>query len=52
MLKFTVLENLLKMMLFLFKHFSEKDFTWKGEVTQPNFKSFLDEPFDFINWFF
>jgi hypothetical protein len=35
-----------------FKHFSEKDFTWKGEVTQPNFKSFLDEPFDLLIGFF
>lgn len=35
-----------------FKHFSEKDFNWKGKIIQPNFKSFIDEPFDLMIGFF
>lgn len=35
-----------------YKHFSEKDFNWKGKVIQPNFKSFIEEPFDLLIGFF
>jgi hypothetical protein len=35
-----------------YKHFSEKDFTWKGNISQPNFKSFTDEPFDLLIGYF
>ncbi|MCH2218253.1 MAG: hypothetical protein MK076_09310, partial [Flavobacteriales bacterium] len=31
-----------------FKHFSEKDFNWKGEITETSFQSFLNEPFDLL----
>ena len=34
------------------KHFSEKDFNWKGQVSQPNFKNFIDEPFDLLIGYF
>lgn len=35
-----------------YKHFSEKDFNWKGKVIQPNFNSFIEEPFDLLIGFF
>ncbi len=35
-----------------FKHFSEKDFNWKGEIKQPNFKIFIDQPFDLLIAYF
>lgn len=35
-----------------FKHFSEKDFNWKGQVSQPNFKVFIDQPFDLLIGYF
>lgn len=35
-----------------FKHFSEKDFNWKGKIIQPNFNSFIDEPFDLLIGYF
>lgn len=35
-----------------FKHFSEKDFNWKGEITETSFQSFLDEPFDLLICYF
>lgn len=35
-----------------FKHFSDKDFNWKGIVNQQNFKSFLEEPFDLLIGYF
>ncbi len=35
-----------------FKHFSEKDFNWKGQANQPNFKSFVDQPFDLLIGYF
>ncbi len=35
-----------------YKHFSEKDFSWNGNVNQPNFKSFIDEPFDLLIGYF
>ncbi|MGC6284927.1 MAG: DUF6913 domain-containing protein [Polaribacter sp.] len=35
-----------------YKHFSEKDFNWKGKVIQPNFNSFIEEPFDLLIGYF
>ena len=35
-----------------FKHFSEKDFNWKGEITETSFQSFLNEPFDLLICYF
>ncbi|MFK8061114.1 MAG: hypothetical protein AB8B78_13620 [Polaribacter sp.] len=35
-----------------FKHFSEKDINWKGDFIQPNFKSFIETPFDLLIGFF
>lgn len=35
-----------------FKHFSEKDFNWKGKIIQPNFNSFIEEPFDLLIGYF
>ena len=35
-----------------YKHFSEKDFSWKGNINQLNFKSFIDEPFDLLIGYF
>nr|WP_158838223.1 hypothetical protein [Polaribacter sp. L3A8] len=35
-----------------FKHFSEKDINWKGHFIQPNFKSFLEQPFDLLIGYF
>ena len=35
-----------------FKHFSEKDFNWRGEITDTSFQSFLDEPFDLLICYF
>jgi hypothetical protein len=35
-----------------YKHFSEKDFSWNGNISQPNFKSFIDEPFDLLIGYF
>jgi hypothetical protein len=35
-----------------FKHFSEKDFSWNGHIHQPNFKSFIEEPFDLLIGYF
>lgn len=34
------------------KHFSEKDFTWKGNIKQPNFKEFIEQPFDLLIGYF
>lgn len=31
-----------------FKHFSEKDINWKGQIVHPSFESFLAEPFDLL----
>jgi len=31
-----------------FKHFSERDFNWKAEITQPSFQNFIDHPFDLL----
>ena len=31
-----------------YKHFTEKDFNWKGEITDSSLKSFLDQPFDLL----
>lgn len=35
-----------------FKHFSERDFGWKGQINQPNFKIFIDQPFDLLIGYF
>lgn len=35
-----------------YKHFSEKDFNWKGEVVDKSLQSFLEEPFDLLICFF
>lgn len=35
-----------------FKHFSEKDFNWKGKIIQNNFQSFVDQPFDLLIGYF
>ena len=37
---------------FSYKHFSEKDFGWNGNINQPNFKSFIEEPFDLLIGYF
>lgn len=31
-----------------FKHFSNKDFNWKGEIIEPSLQSFLDHPYDLL----
>lgn len=33
-------------------HFSDKSFGWKGQVKDPNLKSFLDKPFDLLIGYF
>jgi hypothetical protein len=35
-----------------YKHFSEKDFNWKGHVLDSSFQSFLEEPFDLLICFY
>jgi hypothetical protein len=35
-----------------YKHFSEIDFSWNGNISQPNFKNFIDEPFDLLIGYF
>ncbi|QNM86039.1 hypothetical protein H9W90_02675 [Polaribacter pectinis] len=35
-----------------FKHFSENDINWKGEFTQENLQSFLEQPFDLLIGYF
>lgn len=35
-----------------YKHFSEKDFNWKGHVVDTSLQSFLEEPFDLLICFF
>lgn len=35
-----------------FVHFTEKDFSWRGEVTNVNLQSFLEQPFDLLISFF
>ena len=35
-----------------YHHFCEKDFNWKGAVIQPNFKVFIDHPFDLLIGYF
>jgi acetolactate synthase small subunit len=34
------------------KDFSEKEFNWKGNIFEENFKSFIDEPFDLLIGYF
>lgn len=36
----------------LLHHFSEKDYNWRGGITNPEFKKFLDEPFDLLIGYF
>ena len=35
-----------------YKHFSEIDFSWNGNISQSNFKNFIDEPFDLLIGYF
>ncbi len=35
-----------------YKHFSEKDFNWKGVIEDTSLQRFLDEPFDLLICFF
>ena len=35
-----------------FVHFTEKDFTWRGNITNINLQSFLEQPFDLLITFF
>ena len=35
-----------------FKHFTEKDINWSGDFVQPNFQSFLEQPFDLLIGYF
>tara|TARA_B100000768_G_scaffold33575_1_gene32126 strand:- start:1718 stop:2233 length:516 start_codon:yes stop_codon:yes gene_type:complete len=35
-----------------YKHFSEKDFNWRGDITDTSLQSFLEEPFDLLICFF
>jgi len=35
-----------------YEYFSEKDFNWNGNISQPNFKDFIDEPFDLLIGYF
>lgn len=35
-----------------YKHFSENDFDWKGNITDTSLKAFLDEEFDLLITFF
>jgi hypothetical protein len=35
-----------------FKYFSEKDINWRGDFIQPNFQSFLEQPFDLLIGYF
>jgi hypothetical protein len=31
-----------------YKHFTEKDFNWKAEITNPGLENFINEPFDLL----
>ena len=35
-----------------YKHFSENDFNWKGEITDSSLLSFLEQPFDLLICFY
>jgi len=35
-----------------YKHFSEKNFDWKGKVKEPSLKNFLETPFDLLIGYF
>ncbi|AUC84686.1 hypothetical protein CW731_04995 [Polaribacter sp. ALD11] len=35
-----------------YKHFTEKDINWRGQFTQTNFKSFLEQPLDLLIGYF
>ena len=34
--------------LVTYKHFTERDFDWKGRVKDPSFENFLENPFDLL----
>ena len=31
-----------------YKHFSEKEFNWKGNILEPSFQNFIEEPLDLL----
>ena len=35
-----------------YKHFTERDFDWKGEVKESSFESFIENPFDLLIGYF
>jgi len=35
-----------------YKHFSENDFNWRGEVINPSLQSFIEQPFDMLICFY
>lgn len=35
-----------------YKHFTEKDFDWRGEIVDKSFKNFLNQPFDLLICYF
>tara|TARA_B100000795_G_C22801191_1_gene442034 strand:- start:877 stop:1392 length:516 start_codon:yes stop_codon:yes gene_type:complete len=35
-----------------YKHFSEKDFNWRGDITDTSLQIFLEEPFDLLICFY
>ena len=35
-----------------YKHFTERDFDWKGKVKDPSFENFLENPFDLLIGYF
>jgi len=35
-----------------YKHFTQKDFDWNGDVNDPSLKSFLENPFDLLIGYF
>jgi hypothetical protein len=41
-----------KKQVVFYKHFTKKDFGWRGTVQQPSFKIFIDTPFDLLIGYF
>jgi hypothetical protein len=35
-----------------YKHFTEKDFDWKGKIKDPSLESFIENPFDLLIGYF
>ncbi|NVK52277.1 MAG: hypothetical protein HWD85_05030 [Flavobacteriaceae bacterium] len=35
-----------------YKHFTENEFDWRGEIKEPSFESFLEKPFDLLIGYF